>query len=241
MSMATFFRRVAVVMLVAAPLAGCAGDEVSVPGLSSGDEELTPAQAEMRERADTFNQTVFEGALIGGAIGALSGALFSDGDDRLEGALIGGAVGGVAGGLAGAYVANKQEQYADQEAVLDSMIADVRTKNTEAEALILAMEEVLAEDTRKLASLNAQLDDGQISQASYKEQLAVIEDDKATMKEAADNAGVELANFKEARTIYQEDNEGLETTELDSEIAALEGRISTMNRIVTDLGAGELG
>ena len=42
------------------------------------------------------------GAVIGGLVGAVTGAAVSDGDDKLKGALIGGALGAGTGALIGA-------------------------------------------------------------------------------------------------------------------------------------------
>ncbi len=215
------------------------GGSFGIPGMSS--TPLTPAQQQLRERADTFNQTVWEGVAIGAAAGGLIGYFTASDDDRLRNTLIGAAGGGVAGGLAGYYIAGKQEEFADHEDVLDSMITDVQQKNVESGQLIEAMQAVLEEDNRKLESLRAQLAADEITQADYQGDIARIDEDRAEMQGAVDSAGEQLGTFKSARDLYQEENADVDTAQLNNEITTLQGRIHTMNTIVADLGSGELG
>ncbi|MEE8270959.1 MAG: glycine zipper domain-containing protein [Alphaproteobacteria bacterium] len=233
--------RIFAAAMVAALLGGCLtdGGRLRIPHIFSAD--LTPAQQQLRERADTFNQTVWEGVAIGAAVGATI-AFFttSDDDDRVRNTMIGAAGGAAAGGIASSYIASKQEDYADREDVLDSMIVDVRQKNVESEQLIEAMRAVLEEDNRKLESLRAQLDSGEITRADYQGDIARIDADRVEMQGAVDSAGEQLGTFKSARHLYQEENTDVDTAQLNNEIATLQGRIATMNDIVADLGSGEL-
>ncbi len=236
-------RRLAVALAALSLVAACA--EGGPGGLSLGGQpeiteaDLTPAQIRMRERASAFNRTIWEGVAVGAAGGALAGALFSD--DRLQGALIGALIGGAVGGAAGAYVAKKQEEYADREEALDAMTADVQQKNLEAQDLIESMREVVAEDNLKLVALNEQYQQKLISDAEYRRELAVVKSDREQIDQAIDNAEEQFDTFSEAKEIYEEQNPDVTTTQLAMEIDTLQNRISTMNAIVADLSAPELG
>ena len=235
--------RIFAAAMVAALLGGCLTDGgrlriPHIPHLFSAD--LTPAQQQLRERADTFNQTVWEGAAIGAAAAATITFFTSNDDDRVRNTVIATVAGGTAGAIAGDYIAGKQEDYADREDVLDSMIVDVRQKNVESEQLIDAMQAVLDEDNRKLESLRAQLDAGEITRADYQGDIARIDADRVEMQVAVDSAGEQLGTFKSARDLYQKENADVDTAQLNNEIATLQGRIATMNDIGADLGSGEL-
>lgn len=236
-------RRLAVALAALSLVAACA--EGDLGGLSLGgqpevtEEDLTPAQIRMRERASAFNKTIWEGVAAGAGAGALAGGLFSD--DWLKGAIIGATVGAIVGGAAGAYVAKKQEQYADREEVLDAMTADVQQKNLEAQNLIETMREVVAEDNLKLVALNEQYQQKLISDADYRRELAVVQSDRELIDQAIDKAGKQHDTFSEAKEIYEEQNPDVTTTQLAMEIDTLQDRITTMNAIVADLSAPELG
>ena len=235
--------RIFAAAMVAALLGGCLtdGGRLRIPPIPQlFSAERTPAQQEFSQRAEPFNRTVWEGALIGAGAGALICSFFGDADNRVRDALLCGAGGVFVGGLAAVYVAHKQSEYANREDVLDSMIADVRQKNDESEQLIEAMQAVVDEDRRKLAALRAQLDAGEITQVGYEVEIAHIGGDLTEMRNAVNGADELLVTFKQARDTYQEQNADVDTAALNDEIATLQGRIATMNDIVADLGSDEL-
>ena len=138
-------------------------------------------------------------------------------------------------------MAKKQEEYADREEALDAMTADVQQKNLEAEELIESMREVVAEDNLKLVALNEQYEQKLISDADYRRELAVVKSDREQIDQAIENAEEQVVTFSEAKKIYEEQNPDVTTTQLAMEIDTLQNRISTMNAIVADLSAPELG
>ena len=150
------FRATAAVVAGAMLLSSCAevggGPQFSDPG-----RPLTPAELRMRQQSNDFNRTLVEGvavgALGGAALGAGIGAAAGGnnrGSSAALGALISAAVGTLAGYAAGSYYAEKKGQYADQEQVLDAMIADARADNLKTEALLRDSQTVAAADIQKL-------------------------------------------------------------------------------------------
>ena len=109
-------------------------DSRTAAGYSAGGAyQLTESEMRLREQNDNYTTTVLQGAAVGAAIGALIGIL--QGDDT-KGVAIKAAAGAAVGGLAGAYVAEKQKQYADEEDQLDAIIADIRQTNEDTRQLI---------------------------------------------------------------------------------------------------------
>jgi uncharacterized membrane protein len=195
----------------------------------------TPAQQQLHQDIEVFNQTVFEGALIGATAGAVGGALFSE--DRVKGALIGAGVGGLAGGLAGSYVSDKQQQFSSREAALDSMILDVRNKNAEAARLTNTMLIVLEEDKSLLAGLRSRVGSGQATEAQYRQALKRVQQDRADMEAATASAKEQHQAFVEARDLAGKDMNAKAVAPLDYEINLLRTRIGTMSSIVAELGS----
>jgi len=208
------------------------------------ESDLSPAQSKMRQQAAaldtpvwqtaTFWQGTAAGAAAGGLIAALTGG---DAKDIAVGAAAGAAV----GALAGAYVANKQQAYASREAVLDSMIADVRLKNAQAEDLIAGIQQVIAEDRKQLAQLERDYRQRKIDRQQMDRQLAVVRADRRRIAAAAGKAQEQLVVFTEARTEYRKQNPQVATPVLDKELAGFEKRIGVLNAMVKDLSIPELG
>jgi uncharacterized protein YcfJ len=225
-------------------LSGCAqvnslqDQALSLIGGSPAPENLSPAQRRMREQSAAFNKTIWQGALTGAAIGGI-GTWLAGGDKK--DIVIGTAVGGVAGALAGAYVAQKQKEYAAKEDVLNSMISDARTKNQEAQQLISAMQEVIAEDKRKIAALKTKRQQQAVTEKELQQELAVVKDDRRVMQESISDAQKQVEVFRGAKAEYEKQYPGSNTAQLGSEIQTLQGRIDTMSTIADDLSDAELG
>ena len=127
------FRATAAVVAAAMLVASCAGAGGD-PQFTDPGRPLTSAEMRMRQQANDFDRTLAEGVAIGALGGAAAGAgigALAGGNNRGTSALIGAGIGAVLGSLAGytagSYYAKKKGQYADQEQLLDSMIADART------------------------------------------------------------------------------------------------------------------
>ncbi|TDP44988.1 YMGG-like glycine zipper-containing protein [Zavarzinia compransoris] len=175
------------VLVAALGLGGCVSNSYSFGG---GDyyEPLTPAQAALREQTDRFNETVATGAVAGALLGALVGAL-ADSRNPGRGAAIGAAAGGVLGGASGYYIASENEQYASREQALEARIQAARNEAASYRQIAASSSKVAAENRRKLAQLEQQYRNGQISARDYKARTAAMHEDLRLMDEALSNAG----------------------------------------------------
>ena len=193
------------------------GDKDVQDGGQTQEQDLSPAERRLREQSRAFQKTVWEGALIGASAGALWGIVQGkDTEGILKRALIGGAV----GGLAGAYVASKQKQYSNKEDQLDSMIADVRKSNKETEDLIGSARQVLAEDKRRLASVEKRYKAGQASKADLDSTRHRVSENNAVVSQATKGAREKYSMFEGAEREYRQENPGVDTKALQSELRA---------------------
>lgn len=245
MSIRVTASRGAIMSLSAALCAGCVTPAETLSGLAGGSSsmvrepgavgtaqtpgesrELTPAERRMREQSRAFQRTVWEGVLIGAGAGALWGAIDSgDAKDILKKALIGGAV----GGLAGAYIGHKQKQYSDKEDQLNSMIADVRESNQDAEELIVSVRQVIDEDKRRLASVEKRYKAGQVTEAELKSTRASVSENRTVVAQATKGAREKYSMFKGAEKAYREQNPGTDTGRLQNELKAYNQQIETLD------------
>lgn len=221
-------RILAVGLSIALLLGGCATQG------QQPDDQLTPAEARLRQQSADFNRTIAEGvglgALGGAALGAGIGALATKnhGAGALIGAAIGALSGAIAGGLTGSYYASKKQQYANEEQRLDSMIADLSTENDKLEALNATTKQVVAENIAELDSIQGDLAAKRISKAQAEQRLAQVDKDRQTI-------ATTLASLKKRRTEWQEaaaqarmEASAQQTRVLDQQIAQLEKQINVM-------------
>ena len=181
-----------------------------------------------------FRRPLWEGVLIGASAGALWGVV--QGKDT-EGILKRALIGGAAGGLAGAYVATKQKQYSDKEDQLDSMTADVRKSNKETEDLIGSARQVLAEDKRRLASVERRYKAGQASQSDLDNTRRRVAENKAVVTEARKGAREQYSMFEGAEREYRQQNPGADTRQLQSELRAYNDQIATLDGLANTVSA----
>jgi hypothetical protein len=221
-----------IIPVICGLLSGCMAN-AAFPGFgTAADADLSPAQRQMRKQTAALNKTVWEGAAMGALAGALAGALI-DRKQPLRGGLLGAFGGGLAGGAAGQYVAARQQEAGNTLNTVEAITADVRRKNVEARQAIDSMETVIAEDRRKVAILKAQLRDGQITQAKYEQQAAVVRDDHAEIAGAAKCVADQSQVFEESAATLKARNPYVETGRLNSEIDSLKA----LNRRMGDLEA----
>lgn len=174
-------------------LGGCATGGASYDGTP-----LTPAQAALRAQTDRFNETVATGAVAGALLGALIGAI-SDSKNPGRGAAIGAAAGGVLGGASGYYIATENERYANQEQALQARIEAARNEADSYRKIASASARVAADNRQRIATLEQQYRNGQISARDYKARTASMEDDLRLMDEA-------LANSRDVRSKMAQDS-----------------------------------
>src|SRR5882724_804071 len=134
-----------VIFAITLALAGCA----HIGGAS--DANLTPAERQLRDSTDRFNETVATGAVAGAILGALLGALVSSNNRG-----------------AGAYVASRNESYASAEAGRDAQLAAAQKELANYRDIARYSDQVVAENQKKLATLDAQYKNGQMDAKQYR-------------------------------------------------------------------------
>lgn len=200
----------------------------------AGDRPLTASEQRMREQAATYNQTIFEGALTGCAIGGLGGLLAgaskgkNKGRNILVDSAIGCAVGGVIGGGVGAYVADKQEKYASKEQQLDAMISDVRDENQRLSSLIASTQQVIADDKARMDQIDRNLAAGKLTMEQAKKQMASVDDNRAYL----DNTIKELHKRKDT---YAEAAKQTASGANKAKADAMNQEISTLEKQIAQL------
>jgi hypothetical protein len=207
----------------AAP-SGAAAAESSAP--------LTPAEERLRRQSRAFQRTVWEGAAIGAGAGALWGVLA--GDDT-KGILTKTAIGGAVGGLAGAYIASKQKAFASEEDQLDSMIADVRQSNRDAEALIASLREVIAEDRERLAAVERRYRAGQATEADLAATRKRVAVNRSIAQDAAKGAREQFAMYSGAERAFRGKSPGTDTQGLKSELTTYKQQIDTLDGLADSI------
>lgn len=213
-------RASAVILCGSLLLAGCA----TSPQYSSG-APLTPEEQRLRQQADTYNETVVEGAVIGALIGAAAGALIG-GDAK--GAAIGAGAGALLGGGAGAYLANKQEQYSNDEQRLDAITADVRADNQRTAGILDSAKKVIAADKAKIRQIDKQLASGQINLAQARTQMASVDENKRYLEATIKNLKAKQAQWEEVAARSQGGSNPQKVAEMNQEIKKLERQVAVL-------------
>lgn len=169
--MTTTFRMMALATCAALPLMGCVNQ-------AAMDPNLTPAQRTMREAAQNWNVTVATGTGAGALLGAGAGALLGG----RQGAVFGGIAGAAVGTAAGVAVANRNWDFARQEAPLQDRIANATAESNRLGENASLARQVAAENTAHLAQLDAQYRRGQISAAQYAQSARTARQDLNLIK-----------------------------------------------------------
>ena len=228
-------------MVLALGLAACS---TTGSGFGADESNLTPAQRELRQEAERFNQTVLEGALTGALIGGIAGALLSE-DDPLAGAAIGAGAGAAVGAGAGFFVASQNEEYANEEQRLEAQVAAAQEDVARYERIVLSTERVVNEYRQRIARLDSQYADGQVTAAEYRNQVAGVQTDLDAIQALIDeNGNIVEAYEAEIASLRQQGRSSTELaaarTEMIQEREALQSQYNELLSAV-DGAAVELG
>jgi hypothetical protein len=197
-------------------------------GSSSGNGNLTADEKLLREQSDSFVQdNVFggaaTGALIGCLLGVLLGALL-----RASSAAIGcgaGAAGGaIVGGVDGYMNAKAAQNQSNQILMARSVTADIRKENAKLETAVQTAQRVVDADQKKLDQIKTDLAAKKLTMEDAQADATVIRQNSAEIAQILDAARKNRDNFIDARNKLQ----GGDTTELDEQIAALNGEIDQL-------------
>ncbi len=245
------FQATAAVVAGAMLLASCAGTsgaQFTDPGrLTDPGRPLTPAEMRMRQQTSDFNRTLAEGVAIGAVGGAAAGAgigALAGGDNRGTSALIGAGIGAVLGSLAGyaagSYYAEKKRRYADQEQLLDAMIADARADNQKTEMLVRDSQMVAAADKQKLDQIKRDLAAKKISHEQAQKELAAVDSNRQVLESSITNLGKRRDEWRQAALEARSDANNPRVAQLDNEINKLDKQIALMQSELDAINARRL-
>jgi hypothetical protein len=203
-------------------------------GGRADDPNLTPAQRQLRQETARFNQTVGEGAVIGAVAGGLIGALAYS-DNPLAGAAIGAAAGGALGAGAGYFVATQNESYATEEDRLEAEIAAARQEVASYQRIVSSAQAVVDQHKARIAQLNGQLRQGQITASQYRTQTASMEADLQEIRTAIDG-NRETAQALQQRIAEQRAAGGAGAAELTQAHQELVAERRELERLANELG-----
>lgn len=208
-------------------------------GTSAPDVPLTPAEQQLRDDADRFNETVLGGAATGAVIGAVLGALLAassgKGENIARGALIGAAAGGVLGGADGYLTAKAQENANNKVRMLNAMAADVRKDNDRLERIVANSNQVLADSKDQLEQIKADLAAKKVSVAEATAQREKVEENRKLLQTTLETAEKKRDNYREAAAKLRA--QGGNTGEMDREIARLEQQVHDLESNVASLNS----
>lgn len=186
-------------------------------------QALTPEEQRMRRQADTFNETVIEGALVGAAlVGVLTYMVTGDQNKALRGA----AAGAVIGAGAGHYMASKQQQYTNEEDRLDSMIADVRSDNAKLARLNDSARDVIAADLAKIAKIDGELAQGKITVEKAQDEMATVDENRKYLRTTLANLKTRHEEWERVSARVRRSGDYRGADQLDREIDKLERQIT---------------
>lgn len=210
-------------------LPACATTGGKVTDSAAAETSLTPAQRQMRERNEKLRMTVVEGALVGAGVGALIGTVATGGSR--DGALIGGVIGAGLGTIAGSIISENQKEAGERLDTIQGLTASIRTKNEETEAAIQGINEVIAEDKRKIALLNKQLKANKIEQSKYKQELALIQADQEEIRKTAKSLNAQVEAYEKKAAVVGKDASPKDTKALKENMDKMKANVKRMNRI----------
>lgn len=225
-------------MALAASLAGLSGCVATMPGGEPGSgvratpASYTPAEQRLRNQAQPFSKTSLQACAAGAAAGALLGLLVDglQGDDRKNSrrdkVLIGVAGGCVAGMATNVYVQNKRNQYQDNETRINAMIADVREDNERLSDLVSTTREVIADDKRRIAEVNRQIRNKEISSAQARAELASVRENRRLLGKTIEGVKQRKSDWSDISEIERQS--GADTARLDKEIGQLEKKVAAL-------------
>lgn len=218
--------------MIALSLPACAvnsGDPVAAQKAFSWQPETVEEKA-LRQKAEALQATVGEGGMAGFTVGALIGGLTGG----MQGAFAGARLGRFIGAASGAYVRGLQEGFANREAQLNQLAADLEANNRDLESAIATMRAVLGQQRARLAAARASGNGLAVRQAQ--EQAS---GNLAIMNKAIEAAVQRQNVFGEARSLLAVDGQTAATVAAaapaNDRYNALADRIAAMRSIATTL------
>jgi hypothetical protein len=198
--------------------------DVNAPPMTADEEQL-------RKEANTFNNTVVGGSLLGAGLGILAGVLIGATTGRVENMVkygaVGGVTGGVLGGVDGYMVAKQQEAGNNRIRMLQAMTRDVQADNVKLAALVESSNRILADSRQRLTDINEQVEQKTATLQQARAEKGRIEQNRNVMQASLDS-------LKKRRDTYQKASAqtGGDTRELDAQIQRLNEQIAALEKNV---------
>jgi len=185
----TRLRATAIILACGMLLAGCATN-------TAYDPNLSPAQNQLRQSNQRFNQTVGEGAVAGAVLGGIAG-LALGGRNRAQTAAIGAAAGGALGAGAGYMVARNNLNRSSTEAQFNDAIQQANADADAYQKSAVASQQVADQAEADATRLRGQVQARQITQAQYRAGMAKYQADANIMNTQASDARKQAAALRQ--------------------------------------------
>lgn len=210
-------------------LSACDAPTASAP---PPNENLSSAEIDLRAHSAAMQKTITEAIALGGIAGLAARLLIPDnivvsGNVGLAGFVV---VGAGAGAAAGSYIAHLQAGFADEEARIAALRADLAANISETKATLQVMRAVLGNQMDELRRLQAAISAGTADAASLSREIAEAQANLVQMDTAADGATGRFNEFTDARISVGDGASGM-----DSELQQLSRQIALMREVAEDL------
>ncbi|MEO1550085.1 MAG: hypothetical protein AAFR93_06590 [Pseudomonadota bacterium] len=169
-------------------------------------------------------QGAVAGAVIFGAIAALSGA---DPEDIALAAGGGAVVGGVAGNQIGQATAGKNEEIVKQKQIVEQL----KGVNSKLNTVQSNLRAVLRDQNAEIASLKRQLANEQVSQADVDRRLAAINSNRQTMQTGLQRAETNMDN-NQAELVKIEKENNIKLTSTKNATASTKNRLASLRKSI---------
>lgn len=180
-------------------------------------------------KTTTTVQGAVLGTLAGAALGALIGLATGDSRNIAKGALIGAGAGLATGLVAGVYVANQKEKYANTEAYLDACINEAQEYNTLATEANEHLSTQISLTEQNIAQLRTKVKDASLRKEQASKNLASLKE----TREKTDGA----INIVEGEISAQEKAVKESANDKSGRCAALEGELGKMRQQLAEMKA----
>jgi uncharacterized protein YhaN len=216
---------------VALALAGCqtAGDSGRTT-LFGSSEPLTPAEQEMRNDADVFNETVFGGAATGAALGGLLCALslLSGGKNNAAVCATAIGVGAALGAVDGYMVATRQEAARRQVREIDVVTEDIEQSNARLRKLVASSQKVVEQNRERINEVKLKVAQNQARAEELTREQARLDDNIAVMSNTLDS-------LRDERDAYVEvagelGAQGQDTAKLRAQVVEMNRQIAALEK-----------
>ncbi|MDA0704487.1 MAG: hypothetical protein O3A96_14815 [Proteobacteria bacterium] len=212
--------------------AGCqtAGDS-GRSTLFGDSAPLTPAEQQMRNDADVFNETVFGGAVAGMAMGGLFCAmslLLGSNQNNMAVCATAIGVGAALGAIDGYMVATRQEAARRQVREIDVVTEDIEQSNAKLRKLVASSQKVVEQNRERINEVTLKVAQNQARAEELTLEQARLDDNIAVMSGT-------LENLREERDGYVEvagelASQGQDTTRLRAQLVEMNRQIAALEQ-----------